>query len=110
MFFIACESGANSVSWKGAIPADRNSPKQVAETASITSEGFFCAFMVYRLDSGICNAIIIAHKQGRHAVNITGQFPKISKTSISPVPTQRQSHLFILQNFGGAGYETKITV
>jgi hypothetical protein len=47
MFFIACQSRANSASWKGAIPAGRNSPKQVSEIASITSEGFLVRLWVY---------------------------------------------------------------
>jgi hypothetical protein len=46
-FFIACQSGANSASWKEAIPAGRNSPKQVAKIASITSEGFFSALIYF---------------------------------------------------------------
>jgi hypothetical protein len=106
MFFIACQSGANSASWKGAIPAGRNSLKQVAEIASITSEGFCIAFMgLYRLDLRICNANIITdNKQGRHAVKtFGGQFPKISKTSNSPIPYAAPVILVYSPKFLGGG-------
>jgi hypothetical protein len=106
MFFIACQSGANSANWKGAIPAGQNNPKQVAEIASITSEGLFSAFMgLYRLDLRICNANIIAHnKQGRHAVKtFGGQFAKISKTSNSPIPYAAPVTFVYSPKFWGRG-------
>jgi hypothetical protein len=47
MFFIACQSGANSASWKGAIPAGRNTPKQVAEIAQLRLKDFLVRLWVY---------------------------------------------------------------
>jgi hypothetical protein len=80
-------------------------PNKWPKLLQLRLKDFLVRLWVYRLDLCICNANIIAHnKPGRHAVKtVGGQFPKISKTSNSPIPYATPVTFVYYPKFWGRG-------